>query len=244
MNFSRVEDFFQQKLNKLLRIKKGGLLEPDDLKARFKDELVRYRKLSDDGFVPNVYEFDMSPEDSHRLSSHRVIDDLYLFAEQSIILTDSFIDGELKLRFCQDENLPNGSCQTRVFSETPQETIEDKDFRTIILNRSVFSAETPPAYNKEFASLTVTAGAEKDFVVEFGREKVTIGRSEENDVILSDRKISRQHCYVQFDNYRHILYDAGSTNGTFVNEEQTKEVPLLNGDKIRIGDTVLTYEIL
>ena len=243
MDLSRLENFFQRKLNKLLRIKKGGSLEPDSLKESFKEELLRCRENSEDGFVPNVYEFYMSPEDSHRLSSRRVIDDLYLFAEQSLIITDSFIDGELKLRFCQDLNLSNGSCQAHSIYETPQEE-ENDDFRTIVLDRSIFSAEKAPDSNKEFVIVTITEGMEKGSSVEFGREKVTIGRNDNNDIVLSDRNVSRRHAYIQYENCRHILYDAGSTNGTFVNGEKVTEVPLLSGDKIRTGNTVLTYELL
>jgi pSer/pThr/pTyr-binding forkhead associated (FHA) protein len=71
--------------------------------------------------------------------------------------------------------------------------------------------------------------------------EVTIGRGEENTLVLSSDQASRQHARIRPDQGGHLLEDLGSTNGTFVNSKQVKERRLVHGDVIRIASTVLKY---
>ncbi|MFP4249657.1 MAG: FHA domain-containing protein [Armatimonadota bacterium] len=71
---------------------------------------------------------------------------------------------------------------------------------------------------------------------------VTIGRSEENSLQVTDRFISSRHALVCLRDGRRILVDRGSTNGTFVNGERVEdEVELSEGDRIALGNTVVEY---
>jgi hypothetical protein len=71
---------------------------------------------------------------------------------------------------------------------------------------------------------------------------VTIGRSEENSLQVSDRFISSRHAVLCLRDGRRILVDRDSTNGTFVNGERVEdEVELAEGDRIALGNTVLEY---
>ncbi len=71
---------------------------------------------------------------------------------------------------------------------------------------------------------------------------VTIGRSDENSVRLSDRFVSSRHALICLRDGRRLLVDRGSTNGTFVNGERIEdEVELHDGDRIAMGNTVFEY---
>lgn len=71
---------------------------------------------------------------------------------------------------------------------------------------------------------------------------VTIGRSEENSLRLSDRFISSRHALICLRDGRRLLLDRGSTNGTFVNGERvTDEVVLRDGDRVAMGNSVFEY---
>ncbi|MDR1552069.1 MAG: FHA domain-containing protein [Prevotellaceae bacterium] len=72
---------------------------------------------------------------------------------------------------------------------------------------------------------------------------ITIGRGQENDIVINDLKISRHHLQIIQDDYGNFrLADFGSTNGTFVNGRQVKgEVHLNVNDVIRIGNTTLPW---
>jgi hypothetical protein len=80
---------------------------------------------------------------------------------------------------------------------------------------------------------------------ELGPSVLTIGRAPTNALVVNDVKASSRHVEISPSGSGYSITDLGSTNGTFVNEQRLdSNVPrmLTGGDKIRIGDTVFTYE--
>jgi pSer/pThr/pTyr-binding forkhead associated (FHA) protein len=71
--------------------------------------------------------------------------------------------------------------------------------------------------------------------------EVTIGRGEENTLVLTSDQASRRHASIRPDSGGHQLSDLSSTNGTFVNSKPVTERRLVHGDVIRIATTVLKY---
>lgn len=67
----------------------------------------------------------------------------------------------------------------------------------------------------------------------------TIGRKDDNDLILSDTSVSRQHAEIKKTKEGYFLTDLGSYNGTKVNGKLTQSVLLKHKDKITIGLTSL-----
>lgn len=80
-----------------------------------------------------------------------------------------------------------------------------------------------------------------------GAAVVTIGRAPDNQLVLSsDPKVSSHHAEIHPDGQSHFIVDLGSTNHTFVNEQDLFHNPprrLQPGDVIRIGDTLFNYEV-
>jgi pSer/pThr/pTyr-binding forkhead associated (FHA) protein len=74
-----------------------------------------------------------------------------------------------------------------------------------------------------------------------GRD-IAIGRSPTCDIMLEDDQlVSRRHALLRYNGSEYTIVDLGSSNGTFLNEEEThEETPLRDGDLIGIGE----YEIL
>jgi hypothetical protein len=72
-------------------------------------------------------------------------------------------------------------------------------------------------------------------------EQISIGRSEENAVIIEDPNVSRQHALVEKRDGRFIIRDLESTNGTFVDGSRIEKQVLHNGDTITIGTTKLQF---
>jgi DNA-binding response OmpR family regulator len=71
-------------------------------------------------------------------------------------------------------------------------------------------------------------------------ESITIGRGVENDIVITSRRVSREHARVRREGRRAVLIDLGSTNGTFLNGERVlAPVELRDGDSVSIGDVVL-----
>ena len=73
-------------------------------------------------------------------------------------------------------------------------------------------------------------------------EVTTIGRAVGSDVVITSRRVSREHARVQRQGRRMMLADVGSSNGTFLNKERVlAPVELRDGDAVSIGDVVLIY---
>jgi len=71
----------------------------------------------------------------------------------------------------------------------------------------------------------------------------TIGRSEDNNFVLPDRWISRNHAMLQcMETGEFYLIDLGSRNGSFVNGRRVSiPVTLHNGDHLTFGQTELDF---
>ena len=73
-------------------------------------------------------------------------------------------------------------------------------------------------------------------------ELITIGRAVENDVVITSKRISREHAQVRREGWRVILEDLGSTNGTFLNDERVlTPVELRDEDRITVGDVTFVF---
>jgi pSer/pThr/pTyr-binding forkhead associated (FHA) protein len=83
-------------------------------------------------------------------------------------------------------------------------------------------------------------GTQKEF--ELGNKAITIGRGTDVDISIPDQMASRVHCGVSFWDNAFFVRDFKSRNGTFLNDKQIEVARLNPGDRLRIGDTVLTVE--
>lgn len=75
---------------------------------------------------------------------------------------------------------------------------------------------------------------------------VRIGRDPSNQIVLNDdRYVSRYHAWVTHEENVFWLEDLGSTNGTMLNGEVVeRREQLRTGDRIRIGETEMTFRLL
>ena len=121
---------------------------------------------------------------------------------------------------------------------------EEEEPHTLVLERKKFQVPLDLPQEYKIVSLTVLEGPDVDAFLEFGEKQIYIGRLEKNDFILTDANASRLHAYVTYERHRHVLHDAESTNGTFVNGQPVTSVCLQAGDEIQIGSTILLYEVL
>ena len=77
-----------------------------------------------------------------------------------------------------------------------------------------------------------------------GPDPVIIGRGNECDIALpADTSVSRNHAMVVYEKGRHVISDAGSSNGVYIDGGRLELGKILAaGDLIQMGETVLRYE--
>lgn len=90
---------------------------------------------------------------------------------------------------------------------------------------------------RESAMLVLQRGSEAGRRWPLDRNRtLTIGRSEECDIALPDRQVSRYHVRINWQGDGYQLEDLGSKNGTHVNGQEVQgSVPLQDGDEIQIA---------
>src|SRR5882672_5684804 len=102
------------------------------------------------------------------------------------------------------------------------------------------SPSTPSVRGAALPKLIVKQGGQSR-EVPLNKETISIGRTPENDIELKDSLISRKHTSIVRKGERWVVYDLGSSNGTFVNRERVDMKPLDNGDVIRVGESEIHF---
>lgn len=70
---------------------------------------------------------------------------------------------------------------------------------------------------------------------------ISLGRSPGNDIVLEDDAVSGQHARIRCEDGAFVVHDLQSTNGTFVNERRVERHTLVNGDVVRLGETLMEF---
>jgi pSer/pThr/pTyr-binding forkhead associated (FHA) protein len=73
------------------------------------------------------------------------------------------------------------------------------------------------------------------------KKRISIGRTNDNDIVLENRAVSRKHAIIEFNNNAAVIIDNESLNGTFVNNRKITEEVLRDEDVVTIGKYSLQY---
>ena len=124
-----------------------------------------------------------------------------------------------------------------VESEGVEPAASDRDFETVSSGSTTDRARFQRSLHVTLKSRVIPV--RKDRAQAF-HDKITIGRTLNNDLVLRHSSISKFHAYFVWDpdTYDYTIVDAGSTNGTFVNNVRLASMgkrTLTNGDAISFG---------
>jgi pSer/pThr/pTyr-binding forkhead associated (FHA) protein len=88
--------------------------------------------------------------------------------------------------------------------------------------------------------LVVIEGPRAGTEIPLAASPLLLGRAQEATLVLDDDYSSGRHARLFPQGSRWFLEDLGSTNGTFIDEQQlTRAQPVEPGQRIRIGKTVM-----
>ncbi len=119
--------------------------------------------------------------------------------------------------------------------------IQDIDERMSVRSSTGDYGERPVAGERITRFLI---GTVDDQVLRFPlfKDRLTIGRTKDNDIQLKAEYISRRHAVIQTDGDATRIIDWGSKNGIHVNTAKVSEHFLCHGDVVTIGNARFRYE--
>src|SRR5437660_1490265 len=92
------------------------------------------------------------------------------------------------------------------------------------------------------ASLLIKSEGFENQVIKLKLGITRLGRSPKNDFQIEHATVSATHCELALANDELLVRDLGSTNGTFVDDEQIEEARLTAGQRLRVGDIEMLVE--
>jgi hypothetical protein len=204
-------------------------------------------------YVPNEYRVFLSPRDRERFAGYEtaLADELAGYLLEHARRERFTLPARPVIEFETDDRLGLGEfgIQTGIVEphgEQPEQAQEpeaaEPSGRTMVYSNASRLAEPleERARARDETALLLLDG--QRHVV--GPGGVTLGRSRQCDIVLSDPNVSRQHAEVRARGGSWVLTDLGSTNGSRINGRAVEGSEVIRpGDEIELGSTLLRFEL-
>ncbi len=255
MKFVRTwESFLEKYIEGYFNIKFSGDLQPAEIAKRLVREMENKRSVGvSKTYVANHYQVALNTSDHESLLpvSMAIQEELaqFLLAEvakrgYTILSRPSFefltnsamAKGQFVVTGEFTEAIPYEKMPPVVEDEEPAQFGETKTFA-----RAVAAERSEPHFQ---GFITVVEGPDEGLKLKVGTQRFHMGRRESNELPLTDMNTSRLHAYIHYEAGQHVLTDAKSLNGTYVNGQRISRKTLQSGDQIKIGHTLLCYEVV
>jgi FhaA, N-terminal domain/FHA domain len=231
----RLEKLFEGPFTKAF---KGGV-HPLEIARRLVREVDDGRVLGvNETMAPNCFQIYLGRQDYDRLAGFFET----LGSEmEAMIITHANQKGyhlltRPRLSFSLDEGLREGEFSIRTSLDEPVGVLPSTE--------RAGTAMQVPSQEKRLGVLSVLKGDKAGRSFNLEAAKTRIGRSDENDIVLVDPRVSRFHAEVDRAAERYIIRDLGSTNGTTVRGRKVQERLLEDGDTLVIGGTEMRFGLV
>lgn len=227
-------------------------LQPIELAKAVQRYAGNYQQVGVDGvFVPNVYRFDLAPEDHERFSGfdQSLRNELAGVVKRTAADRGWRLQGPVRIELRPSEEVTVGTYEVRGKVEAapdpapararsaprpaaaPAAPAGDDLARTSVLRRPELAG-----------SAALIVGGEGGRRLSIG-DNVTLGRLPECDVTLDDPSVSRRHAKIWRNGESWTIEDLGSTNGVKVNGSQVGRSDLADGDRLHLGTVQLLFSV-
>lgn len=236
-----VERFFERIFERPAARLFGAGIEPVQVRHRLERAMDAARRAPG-GFVPDQYRVRVHPEELAGLG-----DEVDTFAEALVLHARSHSyrlprrptvllsadpgiapgDVSVDTRFSTDQGHPGADADgpgRASAADAPSGATMVFEIPTARVPYAMLLVQTPGVAPREFAVREAS---------------VRIGRGDDNDLVLPDARVSRQHGMLSARQGGLVYTDLGSTNGSFVNGGRVSEVALGPGDVLQLGGTTL-----
>ncbi|MFC1569558.1 FHA domain-containing protein [bacterium] len=138
-----------------------------------------------------------------------------------------------------------GSFQLQFNSGIPEDerTIFDADDQTMLEDGTELDEDRTLFDEEPVAKLIVIQSDSLEGEFSLEEEETILGRDEDVDITIDEKRVSRQHCKISLTEDNYIITDLSSSNGTFVNGQRVTEKVLENEDQIQIGASRFSFSL-
>lgn len=160
------------------------------------------------------------------------------------IMLDAFNETVVELD-CKPTRLPEIILQARNSLQNGQILFSIEENKAGLERTGVVSLSRPvppPRQNIKPDSGRILINLDK--VIPVDKVLINLGRKSTNDVVINDLRVSRHHAQIRKTGEGYMVFDVGSTGGTFVNGKRITSHLLKSGDVISLAGYALifTYE--
>jgi len=246
---SRVEAFLER-LFEAPAGRLGARLQPVSLGKRIERAMDTNKSFRDDRItVPNHYDLHLNPVDYETFASYRgsLEDDLAHELLARARREHYSLVAPPRVRIMSDGSTPRGDIRVaaNVVDDQGDRVRDDRAMPvssdTMVFNRPNSEPASPDSATRAYLLVSTEGSAAVQF--DLGGPLISLGRGSDNDVILDDPLVSRHHCQLKLQHGAYSFADLGSRNGSYVNGQQVSEVALGPGDRIRVGDTEIEFQV-
>jgi hypothetical protein len=200
-------------------------------------------------YVPNVYLYELSPEDRERFADYEVAlaQELAALAVDTARERDWAMLGPARIEFETADDLEVGRFRLSSRVEADE---QERDYaaagsagaaRPVGPHTAMLPGQRPRPKVRAPASLVLVQGGQPIRTWPLATPELTIGRAEQSDIPLADPGVSRSHARVVREGDDFILEDLRSTNGTEVNGQPIRRRRLVNGDMLKLANSTLQF---
>jgi len=248
-----IENFFEKYIEGFFNKQFSSSLQPIEIAKQLAREMEDERTVGvSHVYVPNHYAIYVNNEDYGRLEPYAesVCSELASYLIDESRRKGYTMAGGPQIEIFADEKLGRQAFRiTSNFTETSHDESLKKpenmstDSETKVFDKLEPIALIPSVQYQLHSYLTVIDGLDAGLKVDCTTNRINIGRRNTNELPLTDMNTSRLHAYIVFEDNSHVIHDAKSLNGTYVGGIRITHKHLKNGDRIKVGNTVILYEV-
>ncbi len=182
--------------------------------------------------VPNVYTLILNPRSAEQWHQPKLLDEL--------VKTLKIVGEEAGLKFTSPptisivQNAQKGENEIDVVASHQMETTEETRGMTPVGENT----ETANSDSIPDSAFLIVDGVK---VFPLTQSVINIGRRLDNQLVIDDPRISRNHAQLRAIKGRFVIFDLNSTGGTFVNGQRTSQSVMYPGDVISLAGVPLVF---
>jgi len=251
--FKELEQFFEKHIEGFFRRRFAAGIQPVEIGKKIVRAMEQNLQISvSKTYAPNHYAVCLNPEDLRRMQSLDIslTDELAQYIIKKAKQQGLNLAGSPVVELREDVALTLGELRIETAFMQEKEALPptEADYAGTQVFEGVNAARDLPAKVRHkaipCAALRVREGVDAGTAWELGNNRIYIGRRQTNEIPLNDMNASRVHAYIALEDGRHVIHDAKSLNGTYVNGERIVRKTLCCGDCIKVGNSTLVYEVM